>query len=272
MLRPGGVPPDQPADDLARQAAAVLSERAAGAPHDVAVVLGSGWLPAADALGPAVVELPFTELPGFAPPAVAGHAGRVRSLMVGHSRALVFLGRTHLYEGHGVDSVVHGVRTAAATGVRTIVLTNACGGLAGYSVGRPVLIADHLNLTGASPLVGPRFVDMTDAYSPRLRALARDLDPSLAEGVYAQFRGPQYETPAEVRMAAALGANLVGMSTAVETIAARAEGCEVLGLSLVTNPAAGVAGGRLDHADVVAAGAAAAGEMGRLLRALIETL
>lgn len=258
---------------LAHAAAAVLAERTGSSRHDVAIVLGSGWVPAADALGPPEHEFAGTELPGFAAPGVTGHAGTVRSLGVGGRRVLVFLGRTHLYEGRGVAPVVHGVRTAAAAGVRTVVLTNACGGLdPAHSVGQPVLIRDHLNLTATSPLVGPEFLDLTDAYSPRLREIARQIDPSLVEGVYAQFPGPHYETPAEVRMAGILGADLVGMSTALETIAARAAGCEVLGISLVTNAAAGLSGEKLDHADVLAAGAAAAARMGELLRELIGRL
>src|SRR5262249_19147879 len=156
---------------------------------------------AADALGAAQAEVPVTALPGFAPPAVAGHAGRIRSLFRHGHHVLVFLGRTHLYEGRGVAPVVHGVRVAAAAGCRTIVLTNGAGGLrAGFRVGQPVLISDHLNLTAHSPLVGPRFVDLTDAYAPRLRALAREADPELTEGVYAALPGPHYETPAEIRM------------------------------------------------------------------------
>jgi purine-nucleoside phosphorylase len=257
----------------ASAAAAALAEATGTAVHDVALVLGSGWVPAADALGAAQVEVPVTDLPGFAPPAVAGHAGRVRSLTVDGRRVLIFLGRTHLYEGLGVAPVVHGVRVAAAAGCRTIVLTNAAGGLReGYRVGQPVLIADHLNLTARSPLVGPRFVDLTDAYSPRLRALAREVDPDLAEGVYAALPGPHYETPAEIRMLRGLGADLVGMSTALETIAARAEGCEVLGISLVTNLAAGITGEPLDHAEVLAAGAEAATRMGELLGQVIGKL
>ena len=240
--------------------------------HDVAIVLGSGWVPAVDALGAADAELAVTDLPGFTPPAVEGHAGRIRSLDVGGVRVLAFLGRTHLYEGRGVAPVVHGVRMAAAAGCRAIVLTNACGGLRpGMSVGDPVLISDHVNLTWRTPLLGAHFVDLTDTYSPRLRALVREIDPSIAEGVYAMFPGPQYETPAEVRMAAALGADLVGMSTVLEAIAARAEGCEVLGLSLVTNLAAGL-GDKLDHEEVLAAGRASAARMGELLKALIPRI
>jgi purine-nucleoside phosphorylase len=258
--------------DAARAAAAVLAERTGTDRHDVAIVLGSGWVPAVDALGSARYELPVTDLPGFAPPTVEGHAGRIRSLDVAGRRVLAFLGRTHLYEGRGVDAVVHGVRTAAAAGCRIVILTNACGGLrAGLSVGDPVLISDHINMTGRTPLVGPRFVDLTDLYSARLRSLVRDVDPSLSDGVYAAMPGPQYETPAEIRMLATLGADLVGMSTVLEAIAAHAEGCEVLGISLVTNPAAGL-GEPLDHEEVLAAGRAAATRMGQLLGKVIERL
>jgi purine-nucleoside phosphorylase len=274
-LDPDPPPPGGAAAAVAAPGAAAQAVAAAtGATHhDVALVLGSGWVPAADALGPAEAELAVTELPGFAPPAVPGHAGRVRSVRVAGRRVLVFFGRTHLYEGHGVGAVVHGVRVAAAAGCRTVILTNAAGGLrAGYSVGQPVLIADHLNLTGSSPLLGPRFVDLTDAYAPRLRSLARQVDRSLAEGVYAGLPGPHFETPAEIRMLRGLGADLVGMSTVLETIAARAEGCEVLGISLVTNLAAGITGAPLDHEEVLAAGNAAAGRMGALLARVIAQL
>jgi purine-nucleoside phosphorylase len=258
--------------ESARAAAAVLAERTGIAKHDVAVVLGSGWVPAIDVLGEATADLPVTDLPGFLPPAVEGHAGRIRSLEVAGRQVLAFLGRTHLYEGRGTDPVVHGVRVAAAAGCRVVVLTNACGGLrADLSVGDPVLISDHLNLTWRSPLLGPRFVDLSDCYSARLRALVRAVDPSLAEGVYAMFPGPQYETPAEVRMAGVLGADLVGMSTVLEAIAAHAEGCEVLGISLVTNLAAGL-GDPLDHEEVLAVGRASATRMGRLLAQVIPQL
>ena len=256
----------------AAEAAAVLADRTGVPDHEVALVLGSGWVPAIETLGTTVAEVAVTDLPGFLPPAVAGHAGRIRSLQVGDTRVLAFLGRTHLYEGRGVEPVVHGVRVAAAAGCRTIVLTNACGGLRpGLAVGDPVLISDHLNLTWRTPLVGARFVDLTDLYAARLRTLVREIDPSIAEGVYAMFPGPQYETPAEVRMAGILGADLVGMSTVLEAIAARAEGCDVLGLSLVTNLAAGL-GDPLDHHEVLAAGKAAAVRMGDLLAQVIPRL
>ena len=246
---------------------------ALGGPHDVAVVMGSGWAPAADAFGAAEYSVAIGELPGFAAPTAVGHGGEVRSVTVGERKVLLFLGRTHLYEGRGVDPVVHGVRTAAAAGVTTVVLTNAAGGLAPeHRVGQAVVIADHLNLTARSPLVGANFVDLTDLYSSRLRQLARSLDPELTEGVYAGLPGPHYETPAEIRMLRTMGADLVGMSTALEAIAAHAEGLEVFGLSLVTNAAAGVTGEKLDADEVIAAGREAAGRLGRFLVRFIGQL
>jgi purine-nucleoside phosphorylase len=252
----------------------VLRELTGTDGFDVAVVMGSGWVPAADAFGPAEREVPVTDLPGFAAPSVPGHAGVVRAVSAGGRRVLIFLGRTHLYEGHGVAAAVHNVRTALAAGVRTVVLTNAAGGLRPdtQSVGQPVLIADHLNLMGHNPLSGPRFVDMTTTYSGRLRDLARAVDPSLAEGVYAALPGPSYETPAEIRMLRALGADLVGMSTVPEAIAAREGGAEVLGISLVTNIGAGLTGRPLDHGEVIAAGRMAARRMGALLAAVVGKL
>lgn len=258
---------------LADRAAGVLAARTGVPRHDVAVVLGSGWGPAADVLGTPTAEVATAELPGFAPPTVAGHTGALRSVHVDGVRVLVALGRTHLYEGLGVAPVVHGVRTALAAGCRVVVLTNAAGALrTDYAVGQPVLIRDHLNLTWQSPLTGADFVDLTDLYAPRLRALAREVDPGLVEGVYATMPGPQFETPAENAMLRTMGADLVGMSTVLEAIAARAGGAEVLGISLVTNAAAGVTGEPLDHLDVLAAGAAAARPMGELLRAVVSRL
>jgi purine-nucleoside phosphorylase len=257
-------------ESTAEAAAAALAEATGVAKHDVAVVLGSGWRPAADLIGAPETELAMAELPGFVPPSVAGHGGTIRSVPVGERRVLVLLGRTHRYEGHGTDAVVHGVRTVAAAGCATVVLTNAAGGIReGLRVGEPVLISDQLNLLAASPLVGPRFTDLTDLYSPRLRALAREIDGTLTEGVYAGLPGPHFETPAEIRMLRALGADLVGMSTVLEAIEARANGLEVFGLSLVTNLAAGMTGAPLDHEEVLAAGRASAGRMGELLRDLI---
>lgn len=258
---------------LAREAAAAIAARTGVAEHDVAVVLGSGWAPAADALGTPAATVPMTELPGFTPPSAAGHGGRVLSLRLGGHRVLVFLGRIHAYEGHDLNDVVHPVRTACEAGAATVVLTNAAGGLRPeYAVGQPVLISDHLNLTARSPLVGAQFVDLVDAYSPRLRALARDIDPALVEGVYAGLPGPHYETPAEIRMLRTLGADLVGMSTVHETIAARAAGAEVLAVSLVTNLAAGMTGQPLSHDEVLEAGRQSATAMGTLLGSVIARL
>jgi len=263
---------------LAQQAAVRLADLTGVERHDVALVLGSGWLPAADLLGEATAEIATTDLPGFSAAAVAGHSGRIRSIRAelpggGSRNLLVFLSRTHYYEGRGVAAVVHPVRTAAAAGCRTIVLTNGCGGLdPSWAAGTPVLISDHINLTGTSPLVGANFVDLTDLYSSRLRALARELEPSLDEGVYVQFPGPHYETPAEVRMAGIIGGSLVGMSTSLEAIAAREAGMEVLGISLVTNLAAGVGDQPLNHEEVLAAGKAAATRMGGLLSRIVPAI
>ena len=181
------------------------------------------------------------------------------------------MGRTHYYEGRGVQAVVHGVRTAAAAGAKIIILTNAAGGLRPeMSPGQAVLISDHLNLTAQSPLVGATFVDLTDLYSPRLRAVAREVQPTLTEGVYAQLPGPHFETPAEIRMLQGFGADLVGMSTVLEAIAAREAGAEVMGISLVTNLGAGMTGAALNHLEVLEAGAAAADEMGSLLADVVR--
>ncbi len=265
----------------AAASAEALAQLSGQASHDAAVVLGSGWLPAADALGRADAEIPLDDLGGFAPASVPGHVPMARSVQVGPARVLVFLGRTHLYEGHEVSAVVHGVRTAIAAGCRVVVLTNASGGIrAGLRPGQPVLISDQLNLTARSPLAGPlppdgypgRFTDLSDLYAARLRAIARAADPDLAEGVYACLPGPHYETPAEIRMLRTCGADLVGMSTALEAIAARHLGAEVLGISLVTNIAAGLSDQPLDHADVLATGKAAASRMGALLARILPQL
>ena len=261
------------AQDRARQAAEALIALTGIARHDVAIVLGSGWVSAADALGTTVAEVEMTQLPHFMSPVVAGHAGRVRSIDADGVRVLVFFGRTHLYEERGVDAVTHGVRTAGAAGCRTIVLTNGCGGLdPGWKPGTPVLIKDHINLTGTSPLHGAHFVDLTDLYSSRLREICKQLDPTLPEGIYGQFRGPMYETPAEIAMLRAIGGTLVGMSTALEAIVARSLGMEILGISLVTNLAAGMSGEALNHQEVLAAGQAASSSMGVLLARVIREL
>ncbi len=259
---------------LAEEAAAALRDRFSLDSIDLAFVLGSGWSAAADDLGEVTGSCQLAELPGFAQPTVVGHGGELRIVQTaGGKTAALFTGRTHYYEGHGVAQVVHGVRTVAAVGARTLVLTNGCGGLVrDWVPGTPVLISDHLNLTAATPLVGARFVDMTDAYSPALRALARTVAPELPEGVYVQFHGPNFETPAEVRMAGFLGGDLVGMSTALETIAAREAGLEVLGISLVTNLAAGISPTPLHHEEVLEAGREAGPRLRRLLAGLAAVL
>lgn len=262
-------------------AAASSAQRLAGLSgkprHDVAVVLGSGWAAAAGALGPADATIAMTDF-GVPAPAVPGHRPVAISVDVAGRPVLVFLGRVHLYEGLSPASVVHGVRTSIAAGCTTVILTNAAGGIAAdFEPGEPVLIADQLNLTGASPLTGPppppgypaRFTDMTGLYSAELRAAARAAAPGLAEAVYAGLAGPQYETPAEVRMLRSLGAGLVGMSTVLEAIAARHLGADVLGISLVTNIAAGLSEQPVDHADVLATGTRAAAQLGDLLAAIL---
>lgn len=266
-------PVGESAQDLARAAAQQVQELTGIDSHDVAVVLGSGWREAADLLGEPTHEIPFEDLHGCSAPVVPGHGGVLRSLDLGDRRCLAFLGRTHLYEERGVDAVAHSVRTAAAAGCRAVVLTNGCGGLhPRWAPGTPVLISDHINLTNLSPLHGACFVDLTDLYSVRARDIARSIAPELEEGVYAQFRGPHYETPAEIRMLRALGADLVGMSTALEAIAARAAGMEVLGISLVTNQAAGMTGSPLDHSEVVESGMAAGKRVGTLLAEVLRVL
>lgn len=260
-------------DAAAVAAAAAIAAETDCSAHDVAVILGSGWAPAAAAFGTPAASLAMAEVPGFTAPGAAGHGGQVHSVHLGDRRVLILLGRIHAYEGHAPAAVVHPVRTAAAAGVRTIVLTNAAGGLRDdMTVGQPVLISDHLNLTARSPMMGAQFVDLVDAYAPRLREIARRADPSLAEGVYAGLPGPHYETPAEIRMLRTLGADLVGMSTVHETIAARAAGLEVLGVSLVTNLAAGITGDPLRHAEVLEVGRASATRMGELLATIVTDL
>ena len=269
---------DDPAADpfeIARQAAAVIAERSGSPRHDVALVLGSGWGQTGDLIGETLATIDNADVPGFVKAAVAGHSGVMRSVAIGDTgrRALVYGTRTHFYEGRGVRAVVHAVRPAAAAGSRTIVLTNGCGGLnPDWAPGTPVLIRDHLNLTATSPIEGANFVDLTDLYSPRLRDLAREVDSDLDEGVYVQFRGPHYETPAEVQMARILGGDLVGMSTTLEAIAARQCGLEVLGISLVTNLAAGISDQPLSHAEVLDAGRDAAERCGHLLAAVVRKL
>jgi purine-nucleoside phosphorylase len=270
---------DHPGFAEARQAAAALAQATEAEvtgpqSHRIAVVLGSGWGGAAELIGETTHTVPTADLPGFAAPSVPGHNPTVRSVRLKDgSRALVFGSRTHYYEHRDAGAVAHTVRTAAAAGARTVVLTNGCGSLVPeWGPGTPVLVADHINLTGATPLAGANFVDLTELYSPRIRDLARAVDPDLPEGVYVQFAGPQYETPAEVRYAKAIGGDLVGMSTALDAIAARHAGLEVFGISLVTNAAAGFSGEPLSHDEVVQAGRDAGPRISALLAGIIERI
>jgi len=257
-------------------AAVEIAKKTGKSSHSIAFVMGSGWVDAAEHLGTPTHEIALHELHGFEKSSVQGHGSSLRSYTLGSSESknvLVFLGRTHLYEGKGIEPVVHGVRTAVKAGCTIIVLTNACGGInPDYQVGQPVLIKDHISLTAVSPIRGAHFVDLTDLYSARIRSIIKDADPSLAEGVYAHWRGPTYETPAEIRMIRTMGADLVGMSTVPEAIAAHAMGAEVVGISLVTNAAAGMSGEKLSHDEVIAAGKASASKMGALLAKLASDL
>ncbi|AVG24596.1 inosine phosphorylase [Pontimonas salivibrio] len=270
-------PLDDPNSDpfeVARAAAAQIAEKTGVKSHRIALTLGSGWAKAADVMGETVAEIPASEVVGFSAPAVEGHVGTLRSVALPDgSHALIIGARTHFYEGHGVRRVVHSVRTAAAAGAKVMVLTNGAGGIKSHwSPGTPVLISDHLNLTAASPLEGATFIDLTDLYSTRLRDLARSVKPDLDEGVYVQFRGPHYETPAEVQMAKTMGGHIVGMSTALEAIAAREAGMEILGFSLITNLAAGISDSPLSHDEVIQAGKDAESVIGDMLAKVVVAL
>ncbi|MGW9628658.1 purine-nucleoside phosphorylase [Microbacterium sp. NPDC055521] len=270
-------PLDDPTADpfaVAAAAAADIARLTGVDHHDIALTLGSGWGKAAELIGETVATVPATEVTGFSKPALEGHVGTLRSIRTPGGRNVLVIGaRTHYYEDHGVRRVVHSVRTAAATGAAIMVLTNGAGGIREtWQPGQPVLISDHINLTADSPLEGATFVDLTDLYSKRLRDIARTVDPTLDEGVYTQFRGPHYETPAEVQMAKAIGGHIVGMSTALEAIAAREAGMEILGLSLVTNLAAGIQKTPLSHEEVIEAGREAEPVISALLARVIEAL
>jgi purine-nucleoside phosphorylase len=267
--------------EIAATAAAAIAWQTGVERHDVAIVLGSGWASAADRLGRVAAEVDLSSIPGFAAPSVPGHRDLLRSVVAHGQSVLVLGGRAHLYEGHEADTVVHGVRTAAAAGCHTVILTNAAGGLQpAWGVGQLVLISDHINLTGSSPMVGPppppdqpgRFCDLTEAYASTLRDMAHRVDPSLPEGVYAGLLGGNYETPAEIRMLAGQGADLVGMSTVLETIAARHVGLDVLGISLVTNLAAGLSPTTLSHTEVISAAADAEDRVVALLGGVLDQL
>jgi purine-nucleoside phosphorylase len=274
---PASNPLDDPAADpfeIAKQAAAQLAAATGVEKHDVALTLGSGWGQAAELIGETTHTIPATEIVGFSASKVVGHSGTLRSILLPTGkRALVIGARTHYYEGHGVRRVVHSVRTAAAAGASIMILTNGAGGIKQtWRPGHPTLISDHINLTADSPLEGATFIDLTDLYSQRLRDLARTVDPELDEGVYVQFRGPHYETPAEVQYAKTIGGHIVGMSTALEAIAARQAGMEILGMSLITNLAAGISKEKLSHAEVIQAGKDAESVLGGLLARIVAEL
>ena len=267
--------------DRIRVAAEAVAEHLDATGAEVAVVLGSGLASAAETLEEART-VASASLPGFPETTVSGHPGRLLCGRLAGRKALVFCGRVHGYEGYPATEVGFGVRVAATVGVQTLIVTNVAGGVdASLGVGEIVAISDHLNLTGVSPLtgpnderMGPRFVDMTDTYTPRLRALASEVAQALfgkplREAVYAGMPGPSYETPAEVRMLRILGAGLVGMSTVHEVISARHAGLRVLGLSLVANAAAGVKRDPLSHEEVTRAAAAGAARMGQLLAGVV---
>ncbi len=250
---------------------------------DVGFVLGSGLGALVDDVEDRV-EIPYGEIPGWPVSTAVGHAGTLVLGSLAGAPVAMMRGRAHLYEGIGADRVAFGVRVLARLGIGTLVVTNAAGGInLDYRPGLLVLISDHVNLQGASPLVGPndeslgpRFPDMSDAYDPALRARARELAEGfgieVGEGVYGAWLGPQFETPAEIRYMRAIGCDLAGMSTVQEVIAARHQGIRVLGISVVTNMAAGVLPEKIDHEAVLEVGARAAGSLIALLRELVPTL
>jgi purine-nucleoside phosphorylase len=259
-----------------------IAGRLAGRKPAVAIVLGSGLGGLADRIADAV-RIPYAEIPGFHVPKVEGHKGELVIGTLGGKAVLAQSGRFHMYEGYSAEENVLPVRVFGALGIRTLIVTNAAGGVRRtFGHGTIMLIADHLNLTGRNPLAGPhregeeRFPDMTDAYDPELRALARaaarKLGLTLEEGVYAALLGPSYETPSEVRMLERLGADAVGMSTAPEVIAARAQGIRCLGFSLVTNPGAGYLAAPLAHRDVMEVAGRAGKDLAKLVEATVAAL
>lgn len=260
--------------EVARTAAAQIAEATGVERHDIGLTLGTGWAAAADTLGETTATITATDIVGFGKAAFKDHLGTLRSILLPSGKRVLLIGaRTHLYEGYGVRQVVHSVRTAAATGATTMVLTNGAGGIPGHwTPGTPVLISDHINLTAESPIEGANFYDLTNLYSPTLRDLARSVEPTLEEGIYCQFRGPHLESPAEVQMAKIIGADIVGMSTTLEAIAAREAGMEVLGLTLIMNHAAGVQQTPLDMQEISDVGWASGPVLSPLLTKIVQKL
>ncbi len=260
------------APDHAARTARELARRTGVDHHDVLVILGTGLAPAAGQLGASGPSIPLATLPFFPRYTATGHHAQGWSVPMGERMVLVFAGRCHAYEGIELSDVVHPLRTGIAAGCATVILTAAVGGIReDLHTGSIVVVSDHLNLTGRSPLSGPEFVDMVGAYSPELRALALSTAgvPALSTGIYAHVIGPQFETPAEIRVMRTLGADVVGMSMAFETIAARHAGAEVLGLAVVTNEAAGASSAT---ADIAAAGAAAVPVVAEIIRHVVVSL
>ncbi len=269
--------------DAVKQAADAIATATGRSSHDTGVVLGSGLGSYASELE-GTIAIPYADIPGFPTPSVASHGGTLYSVAAGDGAALLYAGRVHAYEGFTLDEVVFAVRTAALSGCRTVLLTNAAGGVAeSLAPGDLVAITDHLNLTAKTPLaganddrLGPRFPDMSEVYSAGLRLMVRasfdEAGSAYHEGVYAWFLGPSYETPAEVQMARRAGADLVGMSTVPEAVALRHMGVEVAAISLVTNSAAGIADHKLSHDEVTETANAAMGRFAAVLESLIPRL
>ena len=263
--------------------AAEAIRRRAGVIPDTAIVLGSGLGDFADALADAVV-IPYAELPHWPGSRVVGHAGRLAIGNLKGRRLAALAGRVHFYEGHNLETVVFATRVMGRLGVKHLMLTNAAGGVnTGFAQGALMIIDDHLNLLGSSPLVGPnddrlgpRFPDMSEVYSRRLRriadAAATAAGVPVSHGVYAALHGPSYETPAEIRYLRTIGADAVGMSTVPEAIAARHMGLEVLGISCITNMAAGVLPQPLNHEEVLETARRVRGSFIRLLEGIVERL
>jgi purine-nucleoside phosphorylase len=261
--------------DNAARTARELARRTGVEHHDVLVILGTGLAAAAERLGATGPSIPLATLPFFPRYTATGHHAQGWSVQIGDKMVLVFAGRCHAYEGIELSEVVHPLRTGIAAGCSTVILTAAVGGIRPDLVsGAVMVVADHLNLTGRSPLSGPEFVDMVDAYSPELRALALSAAglPVLPTGIYAQVPGPQFETPAEVRMLRTLGADVVGMSMAFETIAARRAGAAVLGLAVVTNEAAGANPDSTGIDGIADAGAGAVPTLAEIIRHVVVSL
>jgi purine-nucleoside phosphorylase len=275
--------------DQVSEAAAFLRDKLGGATPKIGIVLGSGLGAVADAVVEPVI-VPYAEIPHFPQSTVEGHSGRMVAGLWGGVPVVILQGRVHFYEGYTASQVTFPMRVLGLLGVSAVVITNAAGGIqAGYRVGQLVALADHINFMGFNPLVGPnearfavrpgtglRFFDMTEAYSKALRALAKEAAAvegfTLEEGVYLAVSGPSFETPAEIRAFRSLGATLVGMSTVPETIVARHMGIEVLGLSCVTNLAAGLGASQLSHEEVFEAGRKVEHQLVRLFERLIPQI